>query len=116
TVVISGRRQAALDAVAAKIAAAGGTAEAIALDVGNAADVTEAAQQILGRHGRIDVLVNNAGINVPKRRWADLEIEGWERVVDVNLNGVLYGMRAVLPAMRARRDGLIINVASWAGR
>ena len=116
TVVISGRRQAALDAVAAKIAAAGGTAEAIALDVGNAADVTEAAQQILGRHGRIDVLVNNAGINVPKRRWADLEIEAWERVVDVNLNGVLYGMRAVLPAMRARRDGLIINVASWAGR
>jgi NADP-dependent 3-hydroxy acid dehydrogenase YdfG len=115
-VVISGRRQEALDSVVAKITSGGGLAAAIALDVSQAADVAKAAQQILSQHGRIDVLVNSAGINVPKRRWADMEIEGWDSVVDINLNGVLYGMRAVLPAMRAQKDGLIINVASWAGR
>ncbi len=68
------------------------------------------------KHGRIDLLVNSAGINVPKRSWADMELEGWDRLVEINLNGVLYCMRAVLPAMRAQQDGCIINVASWAGR
>jgi NADP-dependent 3-hydroxy acid dehydrogenase YdfG len=115
-VVVSGRRKDALDTVVAKIASAGGQAEAIALDVSKAEAVTEAAQKILAKHGRIDLLVNSAGINVPKRNWADMEIEGWDRVVEINLNGVLYCMRAVLPAMRAQQDGIIINVASWAGR
>ena len=115
-VVISGRRKETLDSVVARITSGGGQAAAIALDVSQAADVAKAAQQILSQHGRIDLLVNSAGINVPKRRWADMEIEGWDSVVDINLNGVLYGMRAVLPAMRAQKDGLIINVASWAGR
>src|SRR6202140_215787 len=116
TVVVSGRRKDALDAVVAKITKSGGKAEAIALDVSKAADVNKAADQILGHHGRIDLLVNSAGINVPKRSWADLELEGWDRLVEINLNGVLYCMRAVLPAMRAQKDGCIINVASWAGR
>ncbi len=61
-------------------------------------------------------LVNSAGINVPKRSWADMELEGWDKLVEVNLNGVLYCMRAVLPTMRKQQDGSIINVASWAGR
>jgi NADP-dependent 3-hydroxy acid dehydrogenase YdfG len=116
TVVVSGRRKDALDRVVAKIAKNGGVAEAITLDVSAAAAVEAAAQQILAKHGRIDLLVNSAGINVPKRRWADLELEGWNQLVDINLNGVLYCMRAVLPAMRAQKDGCIINVASWAGR
>ncbi|MGE5156805.1 MAG: SDR family oxidoreductase [Gemmatimonas sp.] len=116
TVVVSGRRKAALDAVAAKITEADGACEAIPLDVSVAADVENVAEQILARHGRIDVLVNSAGINVPKRSWADMELEGWKSLVEINLNGVLYCMRAVLPAMRARKDGLIINVSSWAGR
>jgi NADP-dependent 3-hydroxy acid dehydrogenase YdfG len=116
TVVISGRRKEALDAVVAKIAKSGGTAEAIALDVSKAADVNKAAEQILSRHGRIDLLVNSAGINVPKRSWAEMELEGWDKLVEINLNGVLYCMRAVLPAMRKQKDGCIINVASWAGR
>jgi NADP-dependent 3-hydroxy acid dehydrogenase YdfG len=115
-VVISGRRKEALDAVVARIASSGGKAEALPLDVSRAADVTTAAQQIVAAHGRIDLLVNSAGINVPKRSWADMEIQGWDRLVEINLNGVLYCMRAVLPAMRAQRDGIIINVASWAGR
>lgn len=117
TVVISGRRQDALEGVAAAIdGKSGGRAEALALDVSDAMAVEQAAQQILARHGRIDLLVNSAGINVPKRSWADMELEGWDKLVDINLNGVLYCMRAVLPAMRAQQDGCIINVASWAGR
>jgi NADP-dependent 3-hydroxy acid dehydrogenase YdfG len=115
-VVVSGRRKDALDAVVAKIAKSGGKAEAIALDVSKADDVTGVADQILKKHGRIDLLVNSAGINVPKRSWADMELEGWNSLVDINLNGVLYCMRAVLPAMRKQQDGCIINVASWAGR
>jgi NADP-dependent 3-hydroxy acid dehydrogenase YdfG len=116
TVVVSGRRKEPLDAVVAKIAGAGGAAEAIPLDVSIAENVQKVADQILGRHGRIDLLVNSAGVNVPKRSWADMELEGWNRLVDINLNGVLYCMRAVLPAMRKQKDGCIINVSSWAGR
>ncbi|WP_315785738.1 MULTISPECIES: SDR family oxidoreductase [unclassified Bradyrhizobium] len=116
TVIVSGRRTAALQAVVAKIAAAGGTAEAVPLDVAKAADVQAAADAILARHGRIDLLVNSAGVNVPKRRWDDMTIEGWNQLVEINLNGVLYCMKAVLPAMRAQQDGTIINVSSWAGR
>src|SRR5579872_4773514 len=116
TVVVSGRRKDALEAVVARIIKAGGVAEAMTLDVGVAADVEKVASSILAKHGRIDLLVNSAGINVPKRRWADMELEGWNKLVDINLNGVLYCMRAVLPAMRAQKDGCIINVASWAGR
>src|SRR3954447_1348368 len=114
TVVVSGRRKEALDVVVGRIAKAGGKAEAIAVDVSKADDVNRAAKQIVARHGRIDVLVNSAGINVPKRSWADMELEGWDKLVDINLNGVLYCMRAVLPAMRRQKDGIIINVASWA--
>src|SRR3978361_694695 len=116
TVVVSGRRKDALDAVVTKIAKSGGKAEAIALDVSQKDDVTKAADQILAKHGRIDLLVNSAGINVPKRSWADMELEGWDKLVEINLNGVLSGLPAVLPAMRKQKDGCIINVASWAGR
>ncbi|MBR0791327.1 SDR family oxidoreductase [Bradyrhizobium manausense] len=116
TVVVSGRRKDALDAVVAKITGTGGAAEARALDVSNAAEVQKAADHIGAKHGRIDLLVNNAGINVPRRSWKDMELEGWDKLVQVNLNGVLYCMRAVLPTMRKQQDGSIINVSSWAGR
>jgi len=116
SVVVSGRRREPLDAVVAAIRGKGGTAEAIALDVSNFDDAAAAAEQILSTHARIDCLVNSAGINVPKRSWADFELDGWNRLVEINLNGVLYCMRAVLPAMRQQKDGCIINVSSWAGR
>ena len=115
-VVVSGRRKDALETVVAGIKAGGGTAEVLQLDVSDVDAVNKAAQDIVDRHGRIDLLVNSAGINVPKRSWADMETEGWDKLVQINLNGVLYCMRAVLPAMRAQKDGCIINVASWAGR
>src|SRR5256885_9829193 len=69
TVVVSGRRQAELDRVVASITKKGGKAEAIALDVSKKADVNKATEQILAKHGRIDLLVNSAGVNVPKRSW-----------------------------------------------
>ena len=87
-VVVSGRRRDALDAVVAKIAKRGGNAEALALDVSRKSDVNKVAEQILDSHGRIDLLVNSAGINVPKRSWADMELEGWDKLVEINLNGV----------------------------
>lgn len=116
TVVVSGRRKDALDGVVAKITKAGGVAEAIVLDVAKSSAVQAAADDIVARHGRIDLLVNSAGVNVPRRSWADMELEGWDQLVEINLNGVLYCMRAVLPTMRAQQDGCIINVSSWAGR
>src|SRR5438309_11468711 len=82
TVVVSGRRRDALDTVVTKVTGAGGAAEAIPLDVSIAADVNKVAEQILKRHGRIDLLVNSAGVNVPKRSWADMELEGWDKLVD----------------------------------
>src|SRR5437667_4490801 len=81
-VVVSGRRKDALDKVVANIAKKGGKAEAIALDVSNKAEVNKAAAQIVAKHGRIDLLVNSAGINVAKRSWADMEVEGWDKVVE----------------------------------
>lgn len=77
TVVGSGRRKDALDAVVAAIGKSGDAAKAIPLGVSVAADVEQAAEEILAAYGRIDLLVNSAGINVPKRRWADMELEGW---------------------------------------
>ena len=116
TVVISGRRKDVLDEAVASIAKSGGKIEAMVLDVSNAADAEKVAKEIVAKHGRIDLLVNSAGVNVPKRSWDDITLEGWDKLVDINLSGVMYCMRAVLPAMRAQKDGVIINVASWAGR
>ena len=116
TVVISGRRKDVLDEAVASIAKSGGKIEAMALDVSNAADAEKVAKDIVAKHGRIDLLVNSAGVNVPKRSWDDITTEGWDKLVDINLSGVMYCMRAALPAMRAQKDGVIINVASWAGR
>lgn len=116
TVVISGRRKDVIDEAAAAIVKAGGSAEAMPLDVASAEDAENVARAIVARHGRIDLLVNSAGLNVPKRSWEDVTTEGWNKVVDVNLNGLMYCIRAVLPTMRAQKDGCIINVASWAGR
>ncbi len=111
TVIISGRRADLLQEAAATMAGC----EVLALDVATAADVERAAVEILDNHGRIDLLVNSAGINVKNRSWAELDTEAWDKVIDINLNGVLYCIRAVLPAMRAQKAGTIVNVSSWAG-
>lgn len=114
-VVISGRN-AATNASALKQVQAEGSAEVLQLEVSDAKAVTQAAENILARHKRIDILINSAGTNLSKRNWNNVEIDGWDDVVGINLSGLFYCCRAVLPAMRAQKDGLIINVSSWAGR
>ena len=77
-----------------------------------------AAADIEKRHGRIDILVTSAGTNIggAKRNFKNMSPEGWDDVVAINLNGLFYCCHAVIPGMRARKDGLIINISSWAGR
>jgi len=116
TVIVSGRRREPLDAVVAEIDAAGGTGDAEALDVASQAEVAAGGAAVLARHGRVDILVNSAGINAPNRFFKNLTPEAWDRVLQTNLNGALYAIQTVLPGMRERKDGLVINVASWAGK
>ena len=116
-VAISGRRLDVLADAAKRIGEkTTGKVDVFPLDVAQADDVQAVAESILAKHGQIDLLVNSAGINVPKRSWNELEITGWDQIVEVNLNGVLYAIHAVLPAMRERKSGSVINIASWAGR
>lgn len=83
-------------------------------DVARRSDVEALAQAALERFGRIDVLINNAGV-MPLSRLDALKVDEWERMVDVNIKGVLYGIAAVLPTMQAQQSGHIINLASVAG-
>jgi NAD(P)-dependent dehydrogenase (short-subunit alcohol dehydrogenase family) len=117
SVVLSGRRSEKLEEVAALIAEAGGPEAVIeALDVSDQAAVEQAAGRIKERFGRLDVLVNSAGINVLERYWDNVPTAEFDRVMAVNLNGAFYCTQAVLPLMRAQNDGLVIQVSSWAGR
>jgi NADP-dependent 3-hydroxy acid dehydrogenase YdfG len=113
TVIVSGRDLAKLNGVVKKL---GGKAEALALDITDRAAVAKAGAELIARHGACHILVNSAGVNLPNRRWKNLTAESFDRIVATNLNGTYYAIAAVLPAMRAQRDGSIINVASWAGR
>ena len=93
-----------------------GSSEAIALDVADKHAVKAVADDIIARHGRIDILVNSAGTNATRRNFDVVTTDAWDEVVAINLSGSFYTTHAVLPAMRAQKDGLIINVSSWAGR
>ena len=114
-VVLSGRRAEMLTAAADQINAAGGQAEVAVLDVADAAAVQVVAAGILVRHGRIDILLNSAGLNTPNRFWKNQTVDGWRTVIGANLDGTFHTVFAVLPAMRAQQGGLVINVSSWAG-
>lgn len=115
TVIMSGRRTDVLQREAEAIRKAGGKVEVEALDVSNAASVKRVAEAILGRHGHCDILVNSAGLNNPTRYWRDQTVESWDQVVRINFDGTFYCTSAILPAMRARKDGVVINISSWAG-
>jgi NADP-dependent 3-hydroxy acid dehydrogenase YdfG len=116
-VVISGRTE-KTNREAEKILKALGDAEAVQLEVSDKKAVAAAAADIEKRHGRIDILVTSAGTNIsgPRRNFKTMSVEGWDDVVQINLNGLFYCCHAVIPGMRARKDGLIINISSWAGR
>ncbi|MEM7289521.1 MAG: SDR family oxidoreductase, partial [Pseudomonadota bacterium] len=114
-VVLSGRRAEPLQEIADGIAKAGGTVTVEALDVADRDAVMAVGARIIEQMGTVDVLVNNAGINVPKRHWPDVSLDDWDAVINIDLNGAFYCTQAVLPAMRAQGEGLVINVSSWAG-
>lgn len=100
--------------IAALAAELGRGVMALECDVGDFAQVEEALAAVKARHGRLDVLINNAGRIEPIARLAEVDPADFARAVQVNLLGVLHGMRAALPVMRAQGAGTIINVSSGA--
>ncbi len=115
-VVVSGRRPEPLDALVSRIIAEGGTASAEPLDVADKHAVHATVQRILEAHGQIDIGVFSAGINVPDRNWPVVSTDDWDDVIAIDLSGAFYCCHAVLPSMRARGEGLIINVSSMAAK
>nr|WP_223861498.1 SDR family oxidoreductase [Geminicoccus harenae] len=113
-VVAGARRVDRLEQLASTIAAAGGKVLTKAVDVTDAAQVQAFVAAAIERFGRVDVLVNNAGI-MPLSPMAALKVDEWNRMVDVNIKGVLNGIAAVLPAMQRQKSGQIVNVSSIGG-
>ena len=117
-VVISGREVDKLDAAVRDAQARGAPAGAISsapLDVADKAAVRRVAARIEAEFSRVDILVNSAGVNFPRRFWTETDSETFEQVVAINLNGATFCTLAVLKGMQARREGTVINVASFAG-
>lgn len=116
TVILSGRRVTQLENVSGRISNMGGVADVKPLDIADVKAVNNVADVILERHGRIDILVNSAGLNKPNRRWRDITDESWSTIIEVNLNGAFNVSHAAVRVMRKQRDGLIINVSSMASQ
>jgi NADP-dependent 3-hydroxy acid dehydrogenase YdfG len=113
-VVLGARRTARLEAIAADIEKAGGAVRLRRLDVTDREDVEAFAAFAESAFGPIDVLVNNAGV-MPLSPLSALKVDEWDRMIDVNIRGVLHGIAAVLPRMEAQGHGHIINVSSVGG-
>ena len=108
-VVLLARSGGQIEALAAEV---GGMA--LTCDVGDWGSVQAAVAAVQARHGRLDVLINNAGVIDPITRLADADAVAWGAAVDINLKGVFHGCRAVLPVMKAQGSGTIINLSSGA--
>lgn len=112
--VLGARRVDRLETLVAEIKAAGGEAIAVATDVVKRADVQRLVDLAVETFGRVDVLLNNAGI-MPLAPLERLRVDEWDQMIDVNIKGVLYGVAAALPHMRRQKSGHIINVSSVYG-
>ena len=113
-VVLGARRENALAAVANDIAAVGGKAAHRVTDVSRRADLDALVGLAIEQGGKLDVLVNNAGVG-PISRFDALRGEDWDAMIDVNLRSVLYGIAAALPVFQAQQSGHFVNVVSTAG-
>jgi NADP-dependent 3-hydroxy acid dehydrogenase YdfG len=113
-VVLGARRIDRLQSLADALKACGGKALAIATDVTRCDQVKKLVDVAVQTYGRIDVMINNAGL-MPSSPLERLKIEDWDRMIDVNIKGVLYGIAAALPHMKQQKAGHIINVSSVAG-
>jgi NADP-dependent 3-hydroxy acid dehydrogenase YdfG len=110
-VLLGARRSDRLEALVGEIREAGGTAEFRRLDVTSRADTQAFVDFAVERFGRVDVLINNAGV-MPLSPLEALKVDEWDRMIDVNIRGVLHGIAAVLPLMQAQRSGQLVNIAS----
>ena len=113
-IVLGARRHDHIQALANELTAQGGSALALATDVTQRNEVKALVDAAVTAFGRVDVLINNAGL-MPHSLLECLKVEDWERMIDVNLKGVLYGIAAALPHMQRQKFGHIINVSSVAG-
>jgi NADP-dependent 3-hydroxy acid dehydrogenase YdfG len=113
-VVLGARRTDRIEALAAEIAQAGGKARAVVTDVTKREDLRKLVDTAVEAYGRVDVLINNAGI-MPLSPLERLKVDEWDQMIDVNLKGVLYGVAAALPHMIEQKSGHIINLSSVAG-
>jgi len=111
TLLLGARRVDRLETLAAELKQQGAEVAVAALDVTSRASVQQFAEVALEKWGRIDVMINNAGV-MPLSPLASLKVDEWDQMIDVNIKGVLYGIAAVLPPMLAREAGHIINIAS----
>ena len=116
TIILTGRRREPLEDVAARIRAEGGQAHVQPADLGKAGDVQRVVDVIQKEFGRLDLLVNNAGLNIVERDWKRISPEGIETLISGNLVSAFLVARAVLPMMRAQGGGQLIHTASMAGR
>jgi NADP-dependent 3-hydroxy acid dehydrogenase YdfG len=114
TVVLGARREDRIEALARQLIASGGKAIAVTTDVTDRAQVKNLVDTAVREYGRVDVMINNAGV-MPQAPLERLKIDEWERTIDVNLKGVLYGIAAALPHMQLQKSGHFINVSSMAG-
>ena len=112
-VVLSGRTKETLDMVASKCE---GQVSVKPLDVSNYEDVKDVFEDIISDYGRVDVLVASAGLNAKNRNWHNVSEKDFDQIIKIDLNGVFYTNRLVLETMKEQREGLIINVSSWAGK
>jgi len=113
-VVLGARRSDRLEALAACIADAGGEVAYARTDVRRRDDLSNLVKLACERYGKLDVLVNNAGV-MPISPLDDLRVEEWEEMIDINIKGVLYGIAAALPVFRKQGFGHFVNTASTAG-
>jgi NADP-dependent 3-hydroxy acid dehydrogenase YdfG len=113
-VAIAARRLDKLNEVAAEIATQGGIARAYEMDVTDRHQVKMVVDQVVQDHGRLDVIINNAGI-MPIRPMAEVNVDEWDAMIDVNVKGTLYGIAATLPVFLAQASGHVINLSSVAG-
>ncbi|MCX5054541.1 MULTISPECIES: SDR family oxidoreductase [unclassified Streptomyces] len=114
TVVLAARRSERIDAIAQEVREQGGRAATCVVDVTKAEDLQRLVATTIDQYGRIDVMVNNAGI-APISPMADLDTESWSAMIDVNLRGMLNGVAAALPAFREQGSGHLVSIVSVAG-
>lgn len=114
TVVLGARRADRIRSLAEELSGGGGKALAVATDVTRFAQVKTLVDAAVQAYGRIDVMINNAGL-MPQSLLERLKIDEWDRMIDVNIKGVLYGIAAALPYMQQQKSGHFINVSSVAG-